>query len=673
MKKLFLIYIISVITIFSQEKYLIYFKDKGVFPNSPLNKLSKQYLEAESELTNKSIERRKSVMGKNYITYEDLPIRKDYIEQISSLGIKIENKLKWFNAVSCYLDKYQIEKILKLDFVNNIEKVKSFNSSKITEDNSINKNNSKTDVANLDYGKSFNQNNLSEIPLVHDLGYNGQNVILGILDTGFRWKNHPALKNLKIIAERDFIQNDDITENQTSDSPSQDFHGTAVLSLACGYEPGNIIGPAFGANIILAKTENVSSETRVEEDNYAAALEWMEAQGVHITTSSLGYNQFDNPAENYTFSQMDGKTTIVAKAANLAFQRGVSTFTAAGNERGNSWGKIISPADAFGIIAVGAVNSSNQIASFSSPGPTSDGRIKPEIVAMGVSNYHAIAGGTYGSGSGTSYATPIAAGIAAILKSAWPHLTNSQIRNIFLKSGDNVNNPNNDRGYGLISAKKAVTYPNLQLINNNLRLNKIFINNDGVISPIIYIKIDNGNFQGIAMNNLSNAKYYVDFNYLSPNTKVEFYFSYTTINGINIKEPEVGTYNFNTNELNITTDVTNIEELPNDFYLYQNYPNPVSINKNEETLIRYTIPKNLTDINFSIHSESLNSQSSINYNVTLKVYDILGREVATLVNAKQISGNYEVKFNIKNLSSGVYFYRLQTGNLIQTKKMLIVN
>ncbi|MCX7875777.1 MAG: S8 family serine peptidase [Melioribacteraceae bacterium] len=662
MKKLLLLLVIISTLSFSQEKYYIYFKDKGIFPSNSLNKNSAVFKNAEKELTAAAIERRKSVMGENYITFEDLPIREDYLDKITSLGIKIENKLKWFNSVSAYLTDEQIKNVLNLPFIEKIEKVRSFDIPNTKVENEIQKINSVKSFTGLDYGNSFNQNNLSEIPAVHDLGFNGQNVILGILDTGFRWKNHIALKNLKIIAEKDFVQKDDITENQTGDASLQDAHGTAVLSLACGNAPGNLIGPAFGSTIILAKTENLSSETRVEEDNYAAALIWMESLGVQITTSSLGYNTFDNPAENYTFSQMNGNTTIVAKAANLAYQRGISTFTAAGNERGNSWGKIISPADAYEIIAVGAVNSSNQIASFSSPGPTSDGRIKPEIVAMGVSNYHALTGGSFGTGSGTSYATPIAAGIAALLKSTWPHLTNKQIRNIFLASGDNVSTPNNDRGYGLISAKKAVTFPNLQTINNITRLNKLFINSNGVVSPTIFVKINNNNYQSFAMNSLGSGKYYYDFNSLAANSIIEFYFTYSTTNGVNLKEPQTGGYRFVSNDLNVLTNLNEnlTNEIPLHFELFQNYPNPF----NPETNIKYSIP-------------AVNNKSNFEYFVTLKVYDVLGNEIVTLVNENQKPGIYNYKFsseknNGNKISTGIYFYKLTVGDFSQTKKMILI-
>jgi len=671
MKKSLVLILLFVSLSIAQEKYFIYFKDKGIESTNRLNKTSSLFKEAEKELSPLAIERRKQVMGENYITFEDLPIKQSYIDSISSLGISIENKLKWFNAVSCYLTEEKIKIISSFPFIEKIEKVRKYSApnptQEINKSISVEKINSST---GLDYGYSLTQNNLSEIPAVHDLGITGAGVLVGVLDTGFRWKTHPALKNLKIIAEKDFVQKDDITENQAGDASSQDSHGTAVLSLMAGYDPGKLIGPAFGANIILAKTENVSSETKVEEDNYAAALEWMEAQGVQITTSSLGYNEFDNPVDNYTFANMNGNTTIVAKAANLAFQRGVSTFTAAGNERGNSWGKIISPADAFDIIAVGAVNSSNQIASFSSPGPTSDGRIKPEIVAMGVSDYHAVTSGSYGSGSGTSYATPIAAGVAVLLKSTWPHLTNQQIRKIFLASGDNVATPNNDRGYGLISAKRAVSYPNLQNVNNAIRLNKIFINQNGVNSATIYFNINNGFYQSASMNQLNSFKYYYDFANVSQNTKIEFYFTYVTNNSNVIREPSSGAFQFTVGNSDIVTNINQVAELPSSFELYQNYPNPF----NPETTISYSIPEVMTLQAQHNNSDVTLSQSKSDLHVTLKVYDILGREVATLVNEFQKPGFYKYQFSIINyqLSSGVYFYQLKAGDFVDTKKLMVL-
>lgn len=669
MKKIiFLIIIASASFVAAQTKYIIYFKDKGIAPSASLQKSSSFYKIAEQQLSPQAIERRKQVMGEdNYITFEDIPLNENYIHQVESLGIKIANKLKWFNAVSAYLTDEQINRVKELSCVEKIESVRI--SKKRLDENNLNDLGSNYSLkllnkisspTGLNYGLSLTQNALSDIPTVHDLGINGNNVIIGILDTGFRWKTHNSLKNLIVLNEKDFIQNDGVTENQSGDASNQDAHGTAVFSIMAGFDEGNIVGPAYGAKFLLAKTEYVPTETRAEEDNYAAALEWMEAQGVQITSSSLGYTTFDDPTASYTYANMDGKTTIVAKAANLAFDRGVSTFTAAGNE-GNYWGVgkggIVSPGDSPNMLTVGAVDANKLVASFSSRGPTSDGRLKPEIMAMGVSDRHAVAGGNYASGNGTSYATPIAAGVAGLLKSTWTHLTNLQIRKIFLECGDNAANPNNDRGYGLISAKRVITYPNLEKVGDQYKINKIFINENGIKPSTVSMMINIPNYfawdpVGVNLSYDGILKYSYTFSALPSGYQIQIQFSYETNSGVTIHEPANGSYNFYWGDL-IIDNITSVKvdnEIPSQFELSQNYPNPF----NPSTVISYKLADKS--------------------NVSLKIYDMLGKEVATLVNEEQQPGIYNSQFSIFNsqLSSGVYFYRLQAGNFVQTKKMMLL-
>ncbi|KAF0142650.1 MAG: subtilisin-like serine protease [Stygiobacter sp.] len=636
--------------LFSQTKYYIYFKDKGVASAAKLSKTSAQYLAAEKELSAAAIERRKQVMGDEYITFEDLPISSSYISQLETSGIEIENKLKWFNAVTSYLTDEQAKEIAALPFVSKLDRVRIAKRYDPIETKIVSAPQNIPTVQSttgLNYGGSLNQNTLSDVPVVHDLGITGKGVLIGILDTGFRWKTHPALKDLKIVAERDFIQKDDVTENQAGDAGNQDSHGTNVLGLMAGFDPGNLIGPAYEASIILAKTEYVPTETRAEEDNYAAALEWMESLGVQITTSSLGYNQFDGGVGDYPWSSFDGQTTITAKAINLAFQRGVTTLTAAGNERANAWGKIITPGDAINVITVGAVDFTNKVASFSSPGPTFDGRIKPEVVAMGVTDYVSNTSGKYNYGNGTSYATPIAAGIAGLLKSAWPHLTNQQIRKIFLECGDNVVTPNNDRGWGLISAKRVISYPNLSRVNGYFRMNKIFLepNKLDPTKVVLNYKIGTGSYKGANMQINGDIKFSYLFADLADNSSVEFYFTYKK-DGVEVREPALGSYKIN--ELNIVGN--EIGELPTAISLYQNYPNPF----NSSTTIRYE----LTDFG----------------HVQLNLINMLGQKIRTIVDQVQSPGLHQYKLNTEDfgLSSGVYLYSLSVGNTVVTKKMLLV-
>lgn len=647
-----LILFISVVS-FSQTKYMVYFKDKGTQTSTSLMKSSAAYEIAVKELSPRAIERRKKVMGENYITSEDLPVNENYISKIESSGIRIINKLKWFNAVSCYLSEEQVQKIKEYPFVEKIEAVRTL-SRRIDIEQSVNEieqNTSLQKANSLDYGSSYKQNNLSDIPAVHNLGITGEGVIIGILDSGFRWKEVTCLKTKTVLAEHDFVNGDDNTANESVDSSNQDSHGTHVFSIMAGNASGNLIGPAYEASFLLAKTEYVPKELNTEEDNYAAALEWLEEQGVDITSSSLGYTTFDSGQNSYSYSDMNGNTTIVAQAVNKAFERGVSTFSAAGNEGNGSWYHISSPGDAYNIITVGAVNSLNKVADFSSRGPTSDGRIKPEITAMGVSVYYASVSDKYSSGNGTSYATPIAAGIAGLLKSAYPNLTNKQIREIFIACGDSTDSPNNNRGYGLISAKRVICYPNIDT-TNGVVLNKIFINSSESIntsSVTVHYTFGSGEYQSAAMNFDGNYKYAYPFSTSQSDTILQFYFTYNTSGGTEIREPEGNSvYSFNLSEYNNISEVIEISELPEGFYLSQNYPNPF----NPETVIKY--------------------QLSSSGNVSLKVYDILGREVVTLVNEMKFSGTYEVKFSGNRLSSGVYFYSLKSGNYVNTKKMLLV-
>lgn len=658
------------VSVNSQTKYLIYFKDKGVSPNNSLQKSSALFKLAEKELSQRAIERRKQVMGEdNYITFEDIPLNDNYLHQIETLGIKIENKLKWFNAVSAYLTDGQLNSIKSLSSVQKIEKVRVFHSkndeSKLNESpvtKSIGIPNTVSSVTGLDYGLSFTQNNLSDIPTIHDLGINGTGVYVGILDDGFSWQSFTALKNRTVLREYDYVEKDNNAQGYLYYGI---FHGASVFCLMAGYDPGNAIGPAYGAKFFLAKTEDSSTglqDKHYEEDNYAAALQDMESAGVDITSSSLGYTEFIYPEASYSYADMNGNTTIVARAANLAFDRGVSTFTAAGNDGSSYWGVgnggIDSPGDALNIITVGAVTSNNLMAGFSSRGPTSDGRIKPEVVAMGSGNYIALSNGvSYGTGSGTSFATPITSGIAALLKSAWPHLTNVQIRKIFLECGDNTASPNNDRGWGLISAKRVISFPNLSKTNSTFTLNKIFIDANGVNPSTVMLnyQIGGSSLQIVPINYDGILKYNYAFPISNNGDSVKFYFSYKLNDGSLVKEPSIGIYNFLYGDLliNYNSSQTIVEPIPTQYELGQNYPNPFNLG---------------TKIEF---------QSLINIPAEIIIYNILGQKVKMLFNGVASIGKNTKRWDSKNDSgqivpSGPYFYVLRIQGNIFSKKMILI-
>ncbi len=662
MRKIAFILLISTICLSAQTKYLIFFKDKGAVKKNVLSKASPLYKEALSKLSQRSIERRERVMGKNIITYADIPLDNQYLNQIKNLGIKPVNKLRWFNAISAYLSSEQLKEVSNLSFVSNVRKVKIYNVSNPLE-KLYKANNTNASLDSL-YGNSYTEYNLSNIPQAYAKGIDGKGVIIGILDDGFIWKSQQCLANNKVLAEYNFVFHDTSTAPQPGDSYDSGQHGTFVFSLIGGYEPGKIIGPAHGASYILAKTEDDRSESHIEEDNYASALQWMESMGVDMTTSSLGYNIFDDTTYSYTYSDLNGNSTIVTKAADLAFQRGVLVFNAAGNEGDNSWKYVDAPADGFNVIAVGAVDENNIRASFSSIGPTYDGRIKPDVVAMGVGNYgtdESLGSNGFSYGDGTSFATPIAAGIGAMLLSVHPGISNVQARNIILQSSENSLNPNNEIGYGLISAVNVLSYPEIDSTQNGYKINKIFFSTTGVVPSSVKIHYS-GKSNNISQSMSYDGKlmYSSKLDSTAQDTHVSFYFTYSDSSGGTHTEPG-SSYVYSVNygselvKLNTATSINGPSpNVPSEYLLTQNYPNPF----NPSTLINYNLP--------------------VNSFVSLKIYDVLGRLVTTLVNGTKAAGDYDVKFNGSSFASGVYLYRLVARNLktgmefISARKMILL-
>lgn len=663
MKNLIVILFV-LITTFAQDKYLIYFNDKGITKESFHENSTRFYKNSSIQLSEKAIERRKKVLGENYITYKDVPINQTYIDAISENGIHIINKLKWFNAVSAYLTSNQLQKVKQLDFVKNVKKVRILKTQRSVFNNS--KSNSPVNgslVYNLDYGKSFTQDTLHDIPIVHDAGYSGQDIIIGFLDSGFNWEEHPALDSLDVLYEYDYIQGDFETKDQEGDVIGQDAHGTAVFSIGAGFDEGELIGPAYGASFLLAKTDDIGTETRTDEDNFVAAVEDFEALGADIITASLGYSIFDTEAESYDYSDMDGKTTLVAQAYNTAFDLGVVTVNAAGNEGNNAdWGyHIISPADAFNVISVGNVLSNGKLNSSSSRGPTADGRLKPEVVAMGTYNYHAVSGGLYSSsGVGTSFSAPMVAGMIGQLLSAYPYLTNRQVRNIVLHSGDNYETPNNYFGYGLMSAVQALNYPNVwEYEPNKFKINKMFlgitVSDDSIFE--MHYKVNDNVWERETINSTEGDIFPSKFSStVQADDEITFYYTYNDSSGSVVREPVDHNYFVKLSESNVgfTTDITEYpDELTKEYQLYQNYPNPF----NPTTTIEFASPKS----GFG----------------KVVIYNILGQKVRELYSGRVVKGLTKLIWNGTNekgeaVSSGTYIYSVIVDGQNFSKKMMLL-
>jgi hypothetical protein len=654
------IFIVFTSISFSQSKYFIFFRDKGVKPSAKLEKSSGVYNNALSLLSEKSIERRINNMGENdFITYEDLPLNEAYVLQIEELGIKIENKLRWFNAVTAYLLEAEKNKVSSFSFVKKIEPVMKFvfKSPELEAPSQLFK--QQSNLFSFDYGPSFGQLQLSDVPAVHSKGITGDGVLLGLLDTGFNWKNHESLKDATIVAEYDFIFKDESTENDSLDNPSQHNHGTLVFSIVGGFKEGSLIGSAFGSDFILAKTEDIRSEKHIEEDNYAAALEWMESYGVDITSSSLGYSTFDPPEFSYSYADMDGKTTIVTKALELAFRRGVVTVSSAGNEGGTSWFYITAPADGINTLAIGAVNNDNQIAAFSSRGPSYDGRIKPDVVTQGVAVHCASAGifSGYIIASGTSVSAPIASGVAALLLSAYPHLKNTQVRNILIETADNSSSPNNERGYGLLSAVKAIEFPNLDASGGTFLLNKMFITNENVNPQSVTINYStNGvDYTKKQMEFDGNLKYTIKLPYLFNDELVDFYFTYEDNSGYPFREPLNVNYKFFYGSLDISL-YTDLKRTYTDYIVSEPYPNPFYPELNSFT--------------------SVLIESSGNENLTIRIIDPLGQQVGyystVTIDDKNRFDWYGRNESGVAMASGVYYFLIDLNSKLYSRSLVLM-
>ncbi len=441
----------------------ITFKDKG-------DEGQYRAMAAKEFLSEHAIQRRALVRkSESVIDEQDYPVKQSYIEAVIPHVLSVRHVLKWFNGVSAFVTKQQIAELQRLPMVSELELIGRWKRqlppvseqpvSKLSPPPGPESN------LALDYGTSFTQVNQINVPAVHNLGIYGQGVTVGVFDNGVRLLTHEAFASMNIIAQQDFVDHKTsvVPNNTNSNGISFGGHGTNTLSVIGGYKPGQLIGPAFKANFILARTENDSSETPIEEDNWAAGIEWAESLGVEVTSTSLGYLGFDTPYVSLTWQDMNGHTALITNAADRAVGLGVTVLNSAGNGGLNTNNNtLIAPADGDSVISVGAVTSTGARSSFSSVGPTTDvpARIKPDIMAMGSSDKEADALNTTGyvNFSGTSYSCPLAAGVAALIKCANPTLTPMQIREAMRQTASQPNAPDNLMGWGIINALSAINY-----------------------------------------------------------------------------------------------------------------------------------------------------------------------------------------------------------------------
>ncbi len=421
------------------QRYWVFFRDKHV----SADKISQALDEAAYKLTPAARERR--LLNRPVLVDEyDLPVSQDYLTRVRQTGAQVRRASKWLNAVSVEATADQAEQIRALTCVKKVERFRLQLAADPLPRRALD---------DLHYGNSLTQNELCHVPELHNRGLSGAGILMCMLDTGC-WLLHDAFDSLHVVATYDFIFGDSIVADQAGqDSAGQDFHGTAVLSAMAGFRDSVLIGPAYGADLLVAKTEWVPTETPPEEDNYVAALEWADSLGVRITSSSLGYIDW------YTPNDLDGHTAVTTIAVNVAVSRGILVVTAAGNEGGSEWHFVVTPADADSILAVGAVSNEGSLVGFSSRGPTADGRIKPDVCAMGADVFCAQADSNdYFVLSGTSLATPIVAGCAALIMEAHPDWTAQMVRTAIMNTASNHETPDNDYGWGIVNAEAAADF-----------------------------------------------------------------------------------------------------------------------------------------------------------------------------------------------------------------------
>jgi hypothetical protein len=424
----------------------VFFKDKGALP---AEQVEARIGEAAGKFTPAAVWRRLAARPSRPFDERDLPVYRPYVRALEQDGVEFRAFSRWLNAVSVMVDRTQLEGLQAHPFVQSIRRVsgRSEGPMPYTEPAAM------TFTPLGFYGESYRQLEQIQAVDLHNEGYTGDGVIVAIFDTGF-WRTHESLTGVNVIAEWDFINDDGVTENEPGDLEYQHNHGTSCLSLLAGYTPNVLIGCAYDAEYILAKTEDMSQEAPVEEDWWIEAAEWADSLGAQIISSSLCYNDW------YTYEDMDGETAPITICADQAAANGIVVVNAAGNSGASSWTYVLAPADGDSIITAGAVDSLGYRAYFSSQGPTYDGRIKPTVMAHGQATYVAspVSETSYVRGNGTSFACPLIAGALALVLEKNPTWTAREVMDAIKATGTLASDPDTLYGWGVLQALDASDY-----------------------------------------------------------------------------------------------------------------------------------------------------------------------------------------------------------------------
>jgi len=427
-----------------RAKLWVFFTDKGLTRAEELSAIEA----FRAGLPERALRRRAKV-GFD-VNVNDLPVADEYVSEVEATGAEIVTRSRWLNGVSVLADAAQARSLSGLPFVREVRPV-ARGTKPLPKLVPAPARRVGARAGRLDYGESLGQLQQIQVTQLHDEGFDGSGVLIAMLDTGFD-TDHQVYRHLDIVAERDFINNDTETADEPGDPSGQDGHGTATLSCVGGMYDGELYGGSYGASFVLCKTEILDEEIQAEEDYWAAAIEWADSLGADVVSSSLGYLDW------YTYEDMDGNTAVVTRAADMAAARGIVVVNSMGNEGNDPWLYMIAPADGDSVLSIGAVDSDGARTGFSSVGPTCDGRIKPDVMALGLYAYVATTEDTasYGYASGTSFSCPLTAGAVGLLVQGHPEWSPVDFIEALHATATQSASPDTLMGWGIVQAYDAM-------------------------------------------------------------------------------------------------------------------------------------------------------------------------------------------------------------------------
>ncbi|MBR5081554.1 MAG: S8 family peptidase [Bacteroidales bacterium] len=455
MKKLFFLLFFVAVSLFASAQvatniYWVQFTDKNDSPYSIDN--------PEAYLSPRALQRRanQSIGIDEY----DIPVNPQYLQAVADCGAQLLNPSKWLNGVSVHVtDPAVIDAINALSFVEVVRNCPNdLKAQEIKERWMANEMKAVEGSRGFRgyYGGAEDQVTQLKVDQLHEQGFDGTGIVIAILDGGFIGaENHACFDNMReegrLLGTRDYVYGSTSVYTQST-------HGTSCLSTMAAYVPNQMVGTAPKASYYLIHTEDAGTENIIEEYNWVSGAEYADSLGVDVCSTSLGYIGFDMPQWDHPFEHFDGHTAPMTIGAEIAASRGMICMNAASNE-GDGVCTLGIPADAEHILTVGAVDGNGQRADFSSVGPTYDGRIKPDVMAMGQGTYVASGDGgwwPYYNGNGTSFSTPVLAGAVACLRQARPYASVQEICDVIRACGNRADNPDSKYGYGIPDFSQAL-------------------------------------------------------------------------------------------------------------------------------------------------------------------------------------------------------------------------